>query len=152
MKGYGVARFVHQPGVDGGEGGRQRRGVRRQAVPEQVQVAGQFGGSVHDAGDLPDHHGPDAVVVKGFEQREGVEAEGAVRADRANVVVGVLVTQAGARPVQGQFTGAPGGGAETRQGLVDHSGIQHLALLMTHPHFRECHDFRITWESRLDHH
>ncbi|MGW5157327.1 hypothetical protein ACWEPN_17810 [Nonomuraea wenchangensis] len=42
---------------------------------------------MHDSGDLPDHHGSDAVPVEGFEQRERIESEGVVRADRAGLVV-----------------------------------------------------------------
>ncbi|MGW4644307.1 hypothetical protein ACWEN6_37710 [Sphaerisporangium sp. NPDC004334] len=75
---------------------------------------------MHDAGDLPDHDGSDAVAMEGFQQGERVEPEGSVRADRADVVVGVLVPQAGARPVQSRFTGASGGGAESFQRFVDH--------------------------------
>ena len=58
--------------------------------------------------------------MKGFEQRKRIEPEGAVRADRADVVVGVLVTQAGARPVRSEFTRAPSGGAQSFQRFVDH--------------------------------
>ena len=67
---------------------------------------------MYDAGDLSDDHHANAAVVQGFEQRERVEPEGFVRADRADAVVGVLVAQAGGRPVLGQFTGTPGGGGK----------------------------------------
>ncbi|WP_165781612.1 hypothetical protein [Streptosporangium minutum] len=120
MSRHEATRFVNQSGADGGEGSRQGWGVSRDAVPEQVQIAGQFGGTMHDAGDLPDHHGPDTVVMQGLEQRERVEPESIVGADRADVVVGVLVAQTGARPAQRQFTGTSSGDAEPFQRFVDH--------------------------------
>lgn len=70
--------------------------------------------------DLPDHHGSDVVAMQGFEQGKRIESEGAVRADRADVVVGVLVAQAGAHPLEGEFTRAPGGGAQSFQWFADH--------------------------------
>jgi hypothetical protein len=122
--GLGAGQVGQAQAVRGDQGLADGTRLRECAVPEQVEVAGELGGAVHDAGDLADDHGAGAGVVQRPEEGERVEADRAVRGERAGDIVCSLRPTLAGRAVTGGVLSAPDGLTEARETVVCH--LTHL--------------------------
>jgi hypothetical protein len=85
---------------------RRRQGPALPGVtaPQQVKVAGQLTGSVHDAGHLTYDSHDGAVLMQGAHQRQRVEPDRVIGRSGASDIVGVIVTQPAPFPAGGHRT------------------------------------------------